>query len=376
MVILISDLSFNMKKIAHVQVMPKLSGVQQISLDILCGLVNKDIKKYVICGSGNNDELEVQFREVFSENNIEVITVSSLKRNIGLHDIRCFIELFRLFKKERFDIVHTNSTKPGIIARIAAKISGVPKIIHTVHGIAFHKHESPLKRVMYYILENIASLFGDENVTVNKIYRKYYPFVKSKVIYNGVDFNSLNFQTKTNDDTIHFAYMARLDEQKNPLEFIKAIKIVVDSHPQVPVRFTLAGRGELEDKCIRLIAQLGLTNIIKMPGWISDKNTFYNSVDVLCQPSKWEAFGLVFVEAAYFHIPSISRSVEGIPEVIRDGNTGLLYSGDENDLAHKMMFIINEQNKIQELGLAAHDYVINNFNQKNMVDEYVKLYGL
>ncbi|ELW9443384.1 glycosyltransferase family 4 protein [Pluralibacter gergoviae] len=365
-----------MKKIAHVQVMPKLSGVQQISLDILCGLVNKDIKKYVICGSGNNDELEVQFREVFSENNIEVITVSSLKRNIGLHDIRCFIELFRLFKKERFDIVHTNSTKPGIIARIAAKISGVPKIIHTVHGIAFHKHESPLKRVMYYILENIASLFGDENVTVNKIYRKYYPFVKSKVIYNGVDFNSLNFQTKTNDDTIHFAYMARLDEQKNPLEFIKAIKIVVDSHPQVPVRFTLAGRGELEDKCIRLIAQLGLTNIIKMPGWISDKNTFYNSVDVLCQPSKWEAFGLVFVEAAYFHIPSISRSVEGIPEVIRDGNTGLLYSGDENDLAHKMMFIINEQNKIQELGLAAHDYVINNFNQKNMVDEYVKLYGL
>ncbi|EMH4162860.1 glycosyltransferase family 4 protein [Pluralibacter gergoviae] len=364
-----------MKKIAHIQVIPKLSGVQQVSYDILSGINCANVKKFIICGAAD-DELENEFRDVFTSANVKIITLESLKRNIGLHDIKCFLELYRLFKKERFDVVHTNSTKPGIVARIAAKFAGIPNVIHTVHGIAFHRHEKFIKRIFYYLLENIATLFGDENITVNNVYKKYYPLVKSKTIYNGVDFENFCLINKDNRDILHFAYIARLDEQKNPLEFIKAVSIVVQQYPQSLIRFTLGGRGELEEQCKKLIGSLNLNDVITMPGWISDKNKFYNSVDVLCQPSKWEAFGLVFVEAGFFKIPSIARAVEGIPEVVKDNYSGLLYQGGEYELADKMISLINDKSLLTKLGNNSKTYVSEHFDKKRMIKEYLDLYKL
>ncbi|WP_047609284.1 glycosyltransferase family 4 protein [Rahnella aquatilis] len=360
-------------KIAHVQVIPKLSGVQQITLDILSGLndFNGPIEKIVICG----DLIDNEFVGVFNNENIKVISIPSIKRSIGLHDIRCFIELYKLFKKNRYDIVHTNSTKPGIIARVAAKCAGTQKVIHTVHGIAFHAHTNILIRVFYYTLENIATLFGDVNITVNKKYTKYYPLVKSKVIYNGVDFNKLNPVNKKIDDEIHFAFLGRLDEQKNPLEFIQAVDLVLKKYiGEKRLRFSLAGDGELRNDCESMISKLGLSSNFNMPGWVKNKDEFFNDVDVLCQPSRWEAFGLVFVEAAYYSIPSIATKVEGIPEVVLDGYTGLLYESGAEQLAKCMLKYIESPELITECGENARDYVTKNFTKEKMVSEYSAVY--
>ncbi|UYM55192.1 glycosyltransferase family 4 protein [Leclercia adecarboxylata] len=366
-------------KIAHVQVIPKLSGVQQITLDILSGLDESDkdtkqvIDKTVICG----ELIDNDFREIFANAGIKVISIRSLKRNIGLHDLKCFIELYRLFKKNKYDIIHTNSTKPGIIARVAARCSGSKRIIHTVHGIAFHAHTNILTRTVYYILENIATLFGHVNVTVNKKYVKYYPFVKSKVIYNGVDFTQLTPNKKNIENEMHFAFLGRLDEQKNPLDFIKAASIVLRNYTgDIKPKFTLAGEGDLHEQCCNMIADLKLENRISMPGWIKDKNNFFNDVDVLCQPSKWEAFGLVFVEAAYFRIPSIATHVEGIPEVVLDSETGILYNGDAEALAECMLVYLNNQSMIVEHGNNAKKYVTEKFSKERMIAEYSSLYSI
>lgn len=364
-------------KIAHVQVIPKLSGVQQITLDILSGLdkdyneTDQAIEKVVICG----EFIDNNFVDVFKNEGIKLIPIPSLKRNIGLHDIKCFIELYKLFKNNKYDIVHTNSTKPGIIARIAAKCAGSKRIIHTVHGIAFHVHTHVLTRVIYYVLENIATLFGDVNVTVNKKYTKYYPFVKSKVIYNGVDFNKLIPQKRNTANELHFAFLGRLDEQKNPLEFIKAASIVLSKYTgQIKPTFTLAGDGELREKCSRLIAELNLNDKISMPGWVKDKNKFFNTIDVLCQPSKWEAFGLVFVEAAYFGIPSIATDVEGIPEVVLASETGMLYKGGAEALAETILFYLNNNDMVVEHGNNAKNYVTKHFSKERMISEYSSIY--
>lgn len=366
-------------KIAHVQVIPKLSGVQQITLDILSGLneskkdINQIIEKTVICG----ELIDNDFKDVFANEGIKIISIPSLKRNIGLHDLKCFFELYKLFKNNQYDIIHTNSTKPGIIARIAAKCAGSKRIIHTVHGIAFHAHTSFVTRVIYYILENIATLFGDVNVTVNKKYIKYYPFVKSKVIYNGVDFNQLNPAKNNIDNELHFAFLGRLDEQKNPLEFIKAASIVLSKYTGlIKPRFTLAGDGELREKCCHMIAELKLEDQISMPGWIKDKNKFFNGVDVLCQPSKWEAFGLVFVEAAFFCIPAIATNVEGIPEVVLQSETGILYNGGAEALAEKMLVYLNDRNLVMEHGINAKKHVTKNFSKQRMIDDYASLYSI
>lgn len=362
-------------KIAHVQVIPKLSGVQQISLDILKSIKHENNQKYIICG----EDVTVSFSEAFKNAGVEIIIVPSLRRDIGLHDFICFFRLVSIFRKYKFDIVHTNSTKPGIIARIAAKVAGIKKIVHTVHGVAFHKHAGLFTRFVYIILENFATLFGNVNISVNRNYVRYYPFVKTKVIYNGVDFTDLNpmRQDKNLSKCIHFAFLGRLDEQKNPMQFIKAAKIVLDNiNDHSRVNFTLAGDGELAADCKDLIKKLAIQDEIAMPGWITDKDSFFNSIDVLCQPSRWEAFGLVFVEASYYSIPSIATSVEGIPEIVKDGFSGLLYHGDELELAQCMMLYINTPEKILIMGNNAKKYSCIHFNKERMIDEYLKIYGI
>ena len=363
-----------MKKIIHIQVLPKMSGVQQVSFDILSGINDENVQKFILCGlpDGCSDN---EFKKKFTDIGVRVITIPTLKRNIGWHDFRCFIDLYNFFKKEKFDIVHTNSTKPGIIARIAARLAGTKLIIHTVHGIAFHRKENTVRKIFYYCLENFATLFGSINVTVNENYLKYYPFVKSHIIYNGVDFNVLCCNKKDHD-FLHIAFMARLDKQKNPLEFIRAVNIIKKKLPNERLKFTLAGCGELENECKKLIEHFHLTDVIDMPGWIVDKNTFYNSVDIICQPSNWEAFGLVFVEAAFFEIPSVSRNIEGIPEVILDNETGLLYEGGEAELSEKLISLIHDKKKISWLGLNAKEYVLKHFTKDIMVEKYSKLYDL
>ncbi|WP_312274343.1 glycosyltransferase family 4 protein [Pseudescherichia sp.] len=364
-------------KIVHVQVIPKMSGVQQISLDIFDGLKDKNVQKFVICGENDNKNEIEQFIERFNACGVEVIIVPSMRRNIGMHDYVCFKELYKIFKKHKFDIVHTNSTKPGIIARVAARFAGIQNIVHTVHGIAFHKEAGFSKRCFYYFVENFAALFGHENITVNKYYITFYPLVKSKVIYNGVDFSKLSPVPKVKCDKIHFAFFARLDEQKNPLEFIKAVKIVHDNATLGHrARFTLAGHGELYDECKALIGKLQLEDVIAMPGWIKDKDTFLNDVDVICQPSKWEAFGLVFVEAAYFSIPSIARAVEGVPEVILDGYSGKLYTGNEKQLAQAILTFLEKPSLISEYGINAKNYSCKMFDKERMVKEYSEVYKI
>jgi glycosyltransferase involved in cell wall biosynthesis len=113
-----------------------------------------------------------------------------LYREIGIRDIGAFIEIYSICKRERFDIVHTHSTKPGIIGRIAAKLAHVPLVIHTVHGLSFHDFVKFPRWHFYWICEMIASFFCDNIVLVNNYYRKYFKLFKSKVItiYNGVNF--------------------------------------------------------------------------------------------------------------------------------------------------------------------------------------------
>ncbi|WP_111885522.1 glycosyltransferase family 4 protein [Acinetobacter sp. CFCC 11171] len=364
-------------KIAHVQVVPQLSGAQQVSLDIMSSLDCKNHDLYMICAK--LEDFSEDFINQFNEIGVTIIEVPNLKREIGKHDYYAFKDLYKIFKLYNFDIIHTNSTKPGIIARISARLAGCKKIVHTVHGIAFHSHILFFKRIIFYFAELFSLYFGHYNITVNDFYKKYYPIANTKTIYNGVDFSK--FQVSDNSSSpnsgLNFAFFARLDDQKNPIEFINAIYLlkvegVLDSNPDV--RFTLAGNGELKSKCESMIKELQLESTINIVGWIYDKNKFLNSVDVICQPSKWEAFGLNFVEAAFFRIPAISTKVEGIPEVVLDGQTGLLYDGDAEGLKECIKKFIFNRELVIELGSKARKRALEKFSMQEMVKKYHQIY--
>ncbi|MEQ5196998.1 glycosyltransferase, partial [Klebsiella pasteurii] len=173
----------------------------------------------------------------------------------GFHDIFAFNELFKIFKKYQFDIVHTNSTKPGFIARISARLAGIKKIIHTVHGISFHKNTPFISRLLFYIVEIISLHFGHFNVTVNQFYLRYYkifPSKKSFCIYNGLDFSKLDNNNKNIFySNINLLFVGRLDKQKDPLTLINAFYLCHKRYNNLILH--IVGDGELFDKCINLI---------------------------------------------------------------------------------------------------------------------------
>lgn len=365
------------KKIIHIQVQPKLSGAQQISYDILKNL-GEEYQKTIVFGG--EDDLSI--KKIFNDINVEVIFIKSLRREIGFHDIKAFINLYKLFKDNKYDIVHTNSTKPGVVARIAARFASARLIVHTVHGIAFHKFEKPFKRYLYYLAELFATAFGDLNVSVNRYYLKFYPkFLSRSVnVYNGVDFSSLKYDVdlRSRADLKVIGFFARLDDQKDPLFFIDiANHLIINKLISDDVIFKIAGDGPLKENCTHRIAQLGIADRVLMVGWITDKNQFLNSIDVLCQPSLWEAFGLNLVEAAYCGLPCVASNVEGIPEVIIDGETGILCEPKSlSDFSNAVVSIINDKEFFMKLSENAHNHVKSTFTVNHMVNGYVRCYSL
>ena len=366
-----------MKKLIHVQVSPKMSGVQQVSFDILRNLSSSYDCSIIFSGPIDND-----FRAKFEREGITVYEMNYLSREISLKDIRSFFEFYSFFRKNKFDIVHTNSTKPGITARISAKIAGVKSVVHSVHGVAFHAENSFLKNIFYYSIEFFSSFFGDYIVSVNKFYLKYYPKIlgRKKNIYNGVDFSLFNpinrNKSNTSSEVICIAFFARLDIQKNPLSFIKIVDLLVKKYEVGSnVKFSLAGDGDLLEECKILIENLGLNDRINIEGWINEKKSYLESIDILVQPSLWEAFGLNIVEAAYFGIPCVASNVEGIPEVIVDGETGFLCNpNDLNEFASRINHLINDENLRLNMGKNANKFVSHSFSIDNMIKEYEKLY--
>ena len=153
-------------KILHIQVLPKLSGVQRVSLEIMKSLPDSQYDKWILFSDstdvGDREQCEREFRRA----GVRVISSNKMKRAIGLSDIGAVREIYRLCRRERFDIVHTHSTKPGVVGRIAATLARTPRVIHTVHGLAFHKFVGLPRWLFYWGCEMFASLFCDRRTAI------------------------------------------------------------------------------------------------------------------------------------------------------------------------------------------------------------------
>ena len=367
-----------MRKILHIQVLPKLSGVQKVSLEILKSLPNEEYEKWILFSDtidcGDKEECTRQFEAIGAK----VIFSKKMRREICSQDLAATKELYDLFKKEKFDIVHTNSTKPGIIGRIAATMAGVPLVIHTVHGLAFHKFVKFPRWQFYWLCEMFASLFCHKIALVNSYYQKHFKWLKRMpvTIYNGIDFNQLpphESHSNKNEDKINILCVGRLDTPKDPLTLLVAARLVIQQHPEA--HFTLVGDGELYEQCREYIQKHQLESNVNMTGWLNDVTDYYQTYDIFALSSIYESFGLIFLEAGYYHLPTVATNVEGIPEVVADGETGLLCNPrDPETLAKNIVYLIEHPEERKRIGDNAYNRVTTLFTSEKMVQAYKKLY--
>lgn len=322
----------------------------------------------IVGGEAVDDDFYKKFNNVVNE----IYNVPTLKRSIGIHDYKSLISIIKLIKKIKPDLIHTHSTKPGIVGRLAGVLSGC-KTVHTIHGISFHKAQSKTRRVIYFGIEFIPTILGDRLTLVNRYYKKYYRFIsKSRVsvIYNGVNTEDKKIDRSVNiENKIKLGFVGRLEYQKNPLFLVDICKELKSRG--VDFSLDIYGDGSLKEELDAKFKESDLISFVSFRGWQSDKDCIFSSFDILVAPSRFEAFGLIFVEAACYGLPSVASKVEGIPEVVNDGINGeLVEDFCEKDYVDRILKLSNNYLIYQKnLFIMLSKFSLDNMNRK-----YVKLY--
>jgi glycosyltransferase involved in cell wall biosynthesis len=316
--------------------------------------------------------------------------VFSLKRDIlPLDDLRALIELYRIFRREKFDIVHTHTAKAGVLGRLAARLAGIPHIIHTPHGHNFYGYFGPLGSKLVILIEKWLSLFTDKIMTLTELERKDYVTFrvcrpeKITVINSGIELEKFrNIQIDQTQKRAEFSIgpeeivigmMGRLEPVKGPEFLIEAAKAVIERIPKI--KFLIVGEGSLRERLEERCYQLRIHDRVIFTSWREDIPEILSILDVVVLPSLNEAVGRILIEAGALGKPVVATYVGGIPEIVKDKETGILVSPKSvTDLAQALIALARDENRRNQMGQAARRWIDDKFSSTRMIAQIARLY--
>lgn len=374
-----------MKKIAHIQLFPLLSGVQRVTLDELIRLDPDIFESYVICKN------EGPLSSECNKHDITCLFNSNLVREISLfNDVIAFFRLYKIFRTKKFDIVHTHSSKTGVLGRVAAKLAGVPKIVHTVHGFSFPSTNNKMLKAIYFILEVIGAKCSDIIIC---LHNDDYNFAKNMlrinerkllIIPNGVDLNKFSPPTISQktivknkfdipDASLVIGMVGRLWIQKNPQCLLDASLELLKSNNNIHLVFV--GDGELRNELENIVQSHQLADQIHFYGWLSDPSEILKLFDIFVLPSLWEGLPLAILEAQATGIPCIVSNIQGNNHLIHHNINGLLFESNNSvDLSDCLNVLINSASLRCELGNAGYSNIINNYSISERISRIERCY--
>ncbi len=377
-------------KVIHIITKMELGGAQQNTLYTVTHLDSQQFIPYLITGRGG---------ELYNEARTfpNIFIAKDLVREIRpVKDIKAFLQLCRLIKKiaalspvSAPMIVHTHSSKAGILGRWAAWWMSTPIIIHSIHGFGFHDGQPPLVKSFFIWLEKLAALVTTKFIAVSVANRQkgidlsLFSPQKAVVIRSGIDIKRVQNPRLSRTEFRKslgipetapvVAMIACLKPQKAPLDFIRVCGYVSRELPQT--YFLLVGDGELREAVEDEITQRGLRHCLYVLGWRNDIPEILNATDVLVLTSRWEGLPRVFPEAMAAGVPIVATRVDGAPEAIKDGVNGfLLAPGDVLGIAHKTIDLIKNPAHRRRMGLQSYR-MVEEFAIERMVQQQMSLYG-
>ena len=370
-------------KLLHVITHLPIGGAQDNTLYTV-ELLNKDKYDISLC-CNLSGELVSRAKKI---NNVKIYDIPNLHREVSIiNDIRAFLSLYKLIRKENFTIIHTHSSKAGFLGRVAAMLNNTPIVIHTIHGFAFHDYMNSFKKNIFIYLEKLSAKWTHKLVTVSNLNKEKIvelgiaPIEKLKNIYSGIDLtlfiNEKNdqFRKELNLDSNHILLgsVGRLSNQKDPITMIEAFCIVIKRFPNA--HLTLVGDGELRDEILIKINQLQLNGRVHLTGNKNDPWKIYHSLDLFIMSSIYEGLGRSITEALSCGVPVVCTSVEGVPEIVRDNKTGILVPPkDPGALATAIIKSLNDMDNARKMAEKGRKFVNENFDVKKMVDDIDTLY--
>ena len=344
---------------------------------------------------------------------------AEMSREISLNDAKTVWKLFRLFRQERPDIVHTHTAKAGTVGRTAGFLYrwltpgvfiGKPrqcKFVHTYHGHVFHSYYGRTRTRMFLAIERLlAKLVTDRLIVVSKqqsieIGEKFRVGSSGqiRVIPLGLDLglfaDHASRRTKFRhelcipDHTILIGIVGRLTDIKNHQMFLNVVARLKEIDPacwrQGAVRFIVIGDGGLRDDLEDQCEELGLEKDVIFVGSRKDPEYFYPALDVVALTSHNEGTPLTLIEAMANARPVVATSVGGVVDllgdVVEDGpyqvcRRGIAVdAGDEEAFVSALSRIIRDRSLRQELGERGLEFVEVNYSKERLFEDIKGLYG-
>ncbi|WP_141730828.1 glycosyltransferase [Oligoflexus tunisiensis] len=246
-----------------------------------------------------------------------------------LYDILFVMWLIRFLRKQDIDVLHIHSSKAGILGRIAGKLSGVRRIIFSVHGVSFQRQIPLLPRLLYMIAERFAYWMCDAIVCVSGFdYGRYVdllgdPQGKVQTIHNEL----LDFTPQARVPNIMpvFGFLGRLAYQKDPQLFVHSL-IRLYELTGISFSAVIKGGGELQEELKCLVHNSRLHNRINFEAEDDRVSEFLARVDVLVMTSRFEGYPYTLLEGRAAGCYLVASDVGGCREIINDESVGLLFT--------------------------------------------------
>ena len=306
------------------------------------------------------------------------------------HDWKCYLALKRMLRDYKPDIVHTHSSKAGILGRRAAFVLGIP-CVHSIHGAAFHYGQPKILFHAYRLAEKLAAPWCQHFITVCDAMSQQYLDAgigtqdKYTTVYSGMDVdNFLNpprsretvrRELGISDDEVVVGKIARLFNLKGHEYLIEAAPTIVAKAPNV--RFLLVGDGILQASLQQRIAELGLSERFIFAGLIppDEVTSFIHAMDVVAHTSVWEGLARVLPQALIGGKPIVSYNIDGAPEVCLNNETGFLVPPRSIDeLAEAIGRLAADENLRQRLGNNGRERFTDQFRHEFMTERIREVY--
>lgn len=295
---------------------------------------------------------------------VRTVQLGHLREKIApLDDLVTLFQLARLIRRERFTIVHTHSSKAGILGRLAAWLCRTPVIVHTIHGFAWHDFMSPRRRSIYIALERLArpmthAFFAvspqvaTEAVRVGMARSTNVLVVPSAVALDEIPDGSdplMRAVLGIPADVPVVGTVGRLDFQKAPLDFVRMAASIKTSHPEA--RFVWVGEGLLLEEAQAEARRLGVEVIFT--GFRDDAARVASSFDVFVISSLYEGLGRALSEAMASGRPVVATAVNGVVDIVEPRVTGLLAPpADPEALASQVVWLLENPDSARRMGEA------------------------
>ena len=328
-----------------------------------------------------------KFRNIVND-----IYVINMTREIKLkQDIKTTLQVRKLLKKLKPDILYLHSSKAGAYGRIALLFNRKTKILYNAHGWYFNADMSQKKKKVIILIEKILALRANKIINISKseydsaLKYKIAPERKMCVIENGIDFTKFEgcdkYREETRkkynigDDEIVIGVVGRLSEQKDPMTTIKAFNEVYKENKNV--RLMYVGSGELEDEVMKYAKENNLQHLVTITGWVDNTERYISAFDIAILPSKWEGFGLALIEYMACKKPIVASKVGGMIDIIETKNNGFLVEiGNVKKFAEYILKYINNEDLYNKIVNYNYNYAIKNFNIVKLINAHENVFHI